>query len=956
MKHIEKKKLSKKQLTSLVLMAALAVLIAVCVPVGIVLANKGNDKPVTPPPEIIDGESIQDGLTVAYPAVNEKSQIKFIEIKNSTGRFGFAKINDETHFTMYYVDGSGERQIYYPKIYIDDATVDYTDFFSIETSDGFSRYPKLDYLCLALQTPYFAHRIALSENEAERAEQLNAYGLAEGEYSSVYFEYTDDKTGETRQMSLKIGEKSVSGTGYYFIVGDRPYVYSSSNNYYDYAVSSFNDFIKALVVADGLREDKGFGPYLTTGYYQWKNEKHSELGESVAPDSKVIAYTDILSSTVTDNAASDGYERDSDLIEIDLKKYKDNSSYRRMITALVGAKNGEQTPKIVFTVSSATNRIEFADAAVKSYQYNIIAIEAILTDSGEITEQGAICSSDYNLIKVTYTSSVDGAATAQHVRHAVLDLTSPALPADAVEKLRTAPIGTLSQSISFTVDYTKQNAISKSGKYIITEIISIYNAEGKKVDTVTETSVVGYRYAVEVEGQIISEDTFVLDLAKVTDPTDVLIKNALIGKGVSRNLSISFGETTAYSEYFLNFATYVISRIDYFITSELISAFRFQNSSQRDPYYGESLYENLMEDEHKLYGLNSGVCEQVVSILGGLSNESSSATAAGLSGDKVIAVGLTPEVMDEYGLYAHTIYFELPRSIYAVSPEQSEDDIYEALDDYAYYSKLGFTLYISDADPVTNTRYIASDMYDIVTRVDASDFVFLNYDFETFWARRNIILMDINDIESIGIQFNMADLGGGYHFDLIHEIASYEPSAGANPQKFNKITVSVTPSDKTQSNKLIAFMNEKGYAEHVSLTELYEAVYGKNDEELRDVYPDSLGTAYFKEVIKMIYLTTYVDLMDESERAAAMQPEKMLMRMTMEIKSSAYEYVYEFYRADDRRVLVSIYKQDMNGNVVTTPVSDFYVSTFAFKKIVSNFVGILNAEKITPNEAYTDEK
>ena len=150
-------------------------------------------------------------------------------------------------------------------------------------------------------------------------------------------------------------------------------------------------------------------------------------------------------------------------------------------------------------------------------------------------------------------------------------------------------------------------------------------------------------------------------------------------------------------------------------------------------------------------------------------------------------------------------------------------------------------------------------------------------------------------------------------------------------------------------------MASKEYAEGLSLTELYQALY-PNDPELKQIYPDLLGTSYFKLAVRMIYLTTYVDVMPEEERAAAIQPENMVMRMTLEIKSTGKRYVYEFYRADDRRVLVSIYQIDANGSRVTDSVSAFYLSTFAYKKIVSNFVGVLNGEKITPDVGYPDEK
>lgn len=958
MKHIAKKKLTKKQKLSLVLCGVFAVLLAVCIPISIILTDKEEEPTVSKQPEIIDGEARQNGLALAYPTVNKKEQIQYISIKNENGEYGFIRLEEDAEFNMYYMDESGEQVIYYPRICEEDLGFEYSDLFKIETSDGYSQYTLLDYLCVALQMSYFEERIPLSDNADEKNLQLKTYGLTDDKARTVYFAYYDDM-GNLKSHTVKIGEAGIFGTGFYFIVDNREYVYSSINNYYDYALSSYSNFLKAALISDGLAEDNGYGPYLTTGYYQWLNEKHDTAGELVPEDSKVIVYADVLSPNITEDASSNGYKSGGyGLVEIDLKKYKNDNAYRRLVNSVLGKQIGSYTPEIEASLTYNSKVIEFGEKTSVSYNYVITAIESFITDGQDVTTPGEVLGNSGNLVKVTYTATTGGADVAPHPMHAVIDISASGIPADAAEKIRNASIGALAAEnyISFTVDYTKDNAFKTNGKYVITEIISIYDKKGNKIDTVAADSIVGYRYQVMIDGVVQSEETFMMDLSVANEGLNAQIKAALIGKGVSRNLDISFDDSTAYYEYFLDFTSYKISRVDYFIVGELISAFRFQNSSDRDPYYGESLYENLMEDEHRLYGLNSSACESVVEMLGGLDKDGTSATAVGLFGDKVVEVGITPTVMEKYGLYTHTIYFELPRGIYAYTTDDgSGEDLSDELDDYAYYDTLGFTLYISEVDPATNTRYVASDLYNIVTEISADKFIFLDYDFETFWARRNIILMDINDIEDVGMEFYMSDLKGSYDFDLIHQTITYETSSNGYTSSYNKITAFVTPSADATPTKLTEFMANKGYADGVSLTELYESLY-PNDPELKSVYPDSLGTAYFKEAIRMIYLSTYVDVMPEAERAEALKAENLVMRMTLDIKSSAYTYVYEFYRADDRRILVSIYQTSASGNVETTPVSDFYISTFAFKKIVTNFIGLLNGEKINPDVGYSDEK
>lgn len=995
MKHITKPKISKNLFISIVLSAVFSVLLVLSIVITSISSSLDNEtqQAVPEPPSVIEGEARQSGLALAYPSINRKNQIKYIKINNQTGEFGFIMMDGDTHHTLYYVDSTGEAVIYYPDICAEDPTFNYTDLFAIVTSDGYSQYSLVDYLCLALQSPYFDVRIPLDTNPEKRAAQLKEFGFADGKTSTVSFTYTDE-LGYEVSKSVKIGEKSVTGTGYYFIVYDngaeRPYVYSSLNNYYDYAVSNISSFVKPLLVSAGLPEDSGYGPYLTTGYYQWLNKVHDGSCEcdkyececkgeckdgcgctdtcrvtEVTENSKVIAYTDVIKSVLSEKAESSGYESTGyKVTEINLSAFKEaleklkagenykptyeSLNYERVIKALTGKSLGEQSEKIVFTMFDTSKLLDFADKSSLSYTYNITAIEAIITDSGEITAIGASAGNQYNAVKVTYTATVDGKAVSAHPLHAVLDLTLSGISPEALQSIRDAKIGE-SVNISFTVNYTAENAISKSSKYVITEIIDIFDQEGKEIKKIDENSIVGYRYTVIVDGNEIGEATYWLDLSAVKEGDDLRLKNELKGKSVGR-VNLEFDEHYAYYEYFLDFSTYNISRIDYFITSEIVSAFKFENSSKRDPYYGESLYENLLEDERSLYGLSAGVCESVVKLLGGLSDDNTTATASGLSGDTAVAVGLTPEVMKKYGLYAHTIYFELPRGIKALEGETAMDE----LDDYTFRSTLGFYLYVSDVDPETNTRYIASDMYNVVTRVSSEDFVFLNYDFESFWARRNIILMDISQIGNFGIEFNMSDLKGNYMFELT------QPSS-----EKGALGVYVTASGECTPNKYTQFVSDPKNLAYVynggtSLKTLYERAGTASAEEHKSALPDSLGASCFKDAMRMMYYTAYVDILPEEERGRIPTSQAPLMRMTLEIEdgvpnASPYTYVYEYYRIDDRRIMVSIYQENSSGIAVTERVSDFYISTFAFKKIVANFTGILNAEVIDTDIGYPDE-
>lgn len=997
MKHIEKKRLSTKYIVSIALAVSLVLFIVLSILITGAIDKDDGGTVTKDPPEIIDGEEIKNGMALAYPEIENKTKITSIMIRGSedegSHEFGFI-YDDEKYLShiMYYVDSDGKQQIYLPEICYEDSSINYSSLFATESMNGIS-VTLVDYLCYALQTPYFDERIPFEEDADKQKDLLSEFGFSEGEYTTIAFSYVgEDKKSVTRV--IKLGERNITGAGFYFTVTDngveRPYIYSSISNYFEYALSNMTEFVKPLIIAPGLSVNKGQEPYYTTGYYQWLNEVHDgkrcERDEKCALDGKcntpictcdgsctfttaipndetrVVTFVDTVSSSIISGDAK--YESfDEESLEIDigefkrmLKKYLDagvsfsyeKASYERIIKSLVGKSLGEGGFSV--TLASPKSIIDFSKNDSVSYHYVITSVEAIITDSTDITTPG-ISVGDNNLIKVTYTAKVGDKELISKPAHAVIDLGSVGLDAETVSKIRNAAIGE-SLSIAFSVDYTADNALKKSSKYVITEIIDIYDEEDKRVSNIDERSTVGYRYEVWVDGVYLGTATYWLDLSKIENGSeDMKIKKALKGKTVGA-VNLEFDDHNAYYEYFLSFTTYKINEIRYFITSELVSAFRFQNYSDRDPYYGESIYENLMEDEHRLYGLNSGVCDTLVKVLGGASEDSTTGTGIGLVGDKVIEMGLTPEVLEKYKLYAHTIYFELPRSILSKPRQEGETADSNNPEDLIFGEELGFTLYISEVDPETNMRYIASDLYDIVTRVPAEDFAFLNYDFESFWARRNLIMVDVAHIDYLGVEFHASDYKGNYKFDVIQHSST------------NRVGVVATVfGDEITKNKFTEFISDPDYSDYVNLmggvnlNDFYKFESGVVTSKPSEL--ETLGESSFRDVMHMLYYVTYVNLLSDEEREEAPSEDDLVMRMYLKLDPDAAPksqdlYVYNFYRIDDRRVRVSLHREDSDGDIRVSAVSDFYISPLAYKKIAKGFISLLNAELIDINDGYPD--
>ena len=956
------------------------------------------------PPEILEGEALYNNqYPLAYPSVQE-SQIQEIMITNSSSYLDENGEPIETSyvlkrdqladgkFVLLYQDQYGNPKAHYPDIVDMDASFDYESLYSIEGGDGYGRIYKLTYLCVALEMPYFDERIPLSSDAAELEKQKTRFGFDEplAKISFKYKYYEKDENGKDVEKetyrNIVIGDKSVTGVGYYFMVSDtvdgeivyRPYIYNSQmSNYYDYAMLGFYSYVNSVLVSSGLSEDSSYEPYLTTDYKQWLNETFKEPGTEIPENSSLIVYTDVftpLESVIGDQIPEenkDGYIKDGYAeVEVDLSK-KDR--YGRFINALVGKKLGKFEKDIVITLTSDSKSIDFADAESINYQYDIFEIEAILTDAEDIPELGLEVGEN-NLVRAAYYLTVNEKKISDVPYHGVFDLSNEAFNAETVAKIRGSKIGSLEESVVLAVDYSAQNSVSMKIRYVIDEILSIYDDQGKETDKVTETSQVLYRYALVINGQKQGYETGFVDFAAKVEEGEEneiteKIKSALLGKEISKNLSITIYENTVYCEFVQDFMTYSVASAEYFVTGTLVSAFRYLNRSDRDPFYGESIYENTMNNEYSLYAINSSTCEAVAKMLGGIGD--TTGASAGLVGFETVAVGITPEIKELYGLYAYTIYFELPRGIIV---KDSGDD--NTVDDYSQYSKLGFTLYISeelyDPQSASYIRYVGSDLYDIVAKVSADKLVFLKPErtFVDFWARRTLMMFNIKYLDEMKVEFMMEDLKGSYTFDVnvknanddlsvrVWENCSHTEECGCYMTNLRRLMDELRKENPNVPGTTLDSLYNRYYkaaeGEEIYRDSLGNVLFAKN------AY-DTAGVGNFRELMAILYAIPYEGYLSAEEQAEAMQSAPLLMRISIKLNTKLAEntsenyHVYEFYRCDDRRIMVRLYEADANGKMTLDgDVTDFYVTSLAFKKIVASYFNVLNAEKVDSEVAYPE--
>ena len=985
MKTIEKKSLSKTQKLTIILSSVLAFLIISSVVLSIVYANLNGEDPDNVVTDIRTelGETLYAGSPVAYERLTE-AEILSIVVTNEKGKFDFTRWPDENGvFWLGYDDGSGENKTisYIPPIVDAEGDFNYESLYAVEQNDGYGAMYMLSYLCSAVGTVYFNQRIDLPADATARAELLAEYGLAgeDAKPTTVSFLYqkrdsANKPVGESAIHHIQIGAPALNGDGFYFKVDDRDCVYYTPYSTFKYAKLGFESFVKGALVAAGLSQDKNFEPLLTTEFTEWKNTMHED--GFVTDGSAVISVGNVLSSikessTYTPEKYPNGYNlAEGSELKFDLAELADHPDIQRIKYALIGKSVGEHTSLLLTLISELHGTsdmiIDFGENESVGYSYRITAIESILDYPGEgvVVENataGTAVPAASNLLRVTYDYYIGGVKKNTVPRHAVLDISSSLIGDEARAAFRAASVGALADAIELDITYTKENTLVSTEALIVSDIIGIYAANGSAQSQVGDSSYVSLKYYEKIGGIAGSKQPLTVKMSDIKDDAKWSgLYAALMGQSVGSDLELTAYSGTYYHEIMRSFVTYEITEIECYVTSEEIVSFRFVNESVRDPFYGESVYENIT-GKYSLYGVDADICQNVLKIVGGLSDDTTSASA-GLSGETV-AVGLTHEMMKKYNLYDYTIYFELPRSIYTetIVPEDGG----ETMEDYGWQSVLGFTLYVSKADPATGKRYVGSDMYDLVASIDASTLEFLDYEFVDFWARRSMIMLELGYVESFDIDFYMEDVSGSYDFEINKETIYVHPSYG-NPSyttydgavEQDYFTVYVTESGNVMTNTELHKFSESIGSDRVALHALYNKVMGGGKDLLLPNSVEWVGVSNFMLAFKVMQSTPYEGAVTEEEAAKASNENK-LMKITLGLdapNASALDYVYEFYRVSDRKVMVKTYKANSSGEQVGSAVSSFYISTFAFKKMVNAYLTVFNAGEVDGEVAYVDER
>ncbi len=990
--QVKKTRKSKNRLAIIVVASVLALLsIGVCV-----IWYFMNNKPTETNPPASEGTDFYPGVASGDVTGFEVLFPKKEEDKQSYG----AILEDGTYYFFYYT-ADGERVLYNPDINYEEPGFLYSSLYAI-AGDGMN-VPKISYVLYALAETSYNDKIEIPDlNEAEREEALRTYGLDKENRKAVSFTYTqkvkkDDGTEETKTFgtTVYVGNKLVTNTGYYLMIDypntdeykekreeTKKYVYISFGaENYSHALDGFSSFIAPNLVMGGnlANNDKVAYSQLTPAYRQWKSIVYNKASDKVREKTEVIITANVYSpayaidsdGTPSIDVGESGYFVEKNLqTTIDLEHLANNPIYKNFINAIVGKNVGDyKDNKISPIIITDQNEASLG----KTYKYTIYEIESVIDNNG--IEHFSGSAANYSQVKVRYSCTVDGKEViykdaAADKLHAVIDLTDTRIPEDVRNKIKSLSVGTLSAPIEFETVYT-ESTTSSTLEFRIQRITNVINAEtGMAASKITDNTIVSFVYQILHNGSVTSESTMTFDLSKDEDEMDDLqidIKEALLGAKLESTgvyeKDITAYKTTVYYQAFKSFMSYSISSIDYFVDSEEVVSFRYANPTERDPFYGEAIHINTLQNhKYSSYALDWIACDRVIKILSGTLEGTSSTIFEGLTGDKVVAVGLTPENMEKYGLYAYTVYYEIPRYVESEDIKHNGADVTE----YSWWDAVGFTLYISETN-VDGKRYVGSDMYDIVVEIDGETFDFVEETFVDFWARRDIFMVDQSKINDFDATFNLTGFTGKYSFTLEHPtmwVVNYtDGKTGITAVKPADDATNVV--DKTDYQATYVYVKPLDFegATNTLLLERYRidgAFPGKDGIHIHSIYDyryqnglstdkqtvgyDYLGDSSFKDVLYILYGTGYLGTLTESEANEALKNEPV-MSLKMNVEGSTLNNVYNFYYTADGRVAV-----ELDDGARQTCY--FYITNHSFKMVINAFINLLNGKTVDFTGSY----
>lgn len=827
-------------------------------------------------------------------------------------------------------------------------------------------------------------------------------------------EYTGAKTYLTPMADTQnvirvyVGNPTIDDNGYYLYLEGREVVYTTTSTYLpDVVERDIGYYVFPRLVSES---ESQYAYQLTPNLTYWKGayfgiESHVELDGTMRAALTALSVTEVDS----DNGRKDVYTDHGFWIDL-----SDGTLKNDWISILSGKTVGDEPFDAIISMPNLFDAMP-GEAAT----YTVYAVSGILRDGEYLTEAGtAVTAGD--LAVVLYGDGMTDLLGLPITNLGLVDTASGTDLARAVLGMR---IGEEAAPKTVSVIYA-QDAPSHKLRFEIQDLVACVDGDGNELDTVAYGSTVRLTYALfETDrygtetplGTVtttltIPREEHYGDLAKWESEYGYLnpdrqvytmrsLFDLILGKTVGAEYTDSKGNSSLRLEL-----SYPVEDIADFVLYEDVSiggavsykeelSFGFTNKS--DVYYGSALYEILGPADKTLYGIDYTASLNVIGLF------------ENLSGTETVALGLTDEVMLEYGLYAYRLYYELPYDIYSITQG--------GLNYYYHRNKVGFTLFISEKQ-ADGSRYIASEQYDIVVRYEAgSDFDFLEWDFEKNWVQNNLLLVSYEDLRQLVFDVNYEDYSHVWGFDICvdrdyYYKSSYTEGGEENVSYTNIARLYASLVDggegvdgNTYRDLISVLQYGTPYANRDDYSDLdptdprrIHTVAGRfvrtysdslryitelqNGRDLDELYyeagiteffggSDYGGAYYTKTLLQILNGTRYSGTVEDDLRAglpAGMTPEEqdaaiaarigeilsdedsrvLTMAMTLDDGEASYGYVFRFYNYSYHS-LVSISRVDEAGNETTSGV--FYIQAREVAKIANAVISLSQAEPIDPD-------
>lgn len=380
---------------------------------------------------------------------------------------------------------------------------------------------------------------------------------------------------------------------------------------------------------------------------------------------------------------------------------------------------------------------------------------------------------------------------------------------------------------------------------------------------------------------------------------------------------------------------------------DLSFSFYYYGTGKKDPYLADSIYQITGPAPLTSYAIDSGAAQQVLEIF------------ADLKGTETVAVGLSPETMKTYGLFARRLDYSLT---YNTKAEESAPGVVSSMScDF----RMDYSFYISE--PKDGYRYVATDLYGIVVKVEESRLAFLDWDFLTRFARSNLLLMYTSDIRQIEFIANFTDYKKHHSFWLSLDPAYKYESKGETSLVERLYVMYVEGKPQTDAPYIapVSTVAKPGVAvEYISDSDsrVTKLIGGVNLDQLfydnghtgRDRV-DFMGVHYFRRMMTAVYSTRYIgkvsDDLSQSQVEALLTNEQAKVTEMKVTLLDGRVFSYSFYAYSGERMLVSLKGYDREGNL-TAESQLFYVNASEVKKMSAFCRRLANGEPLHEDEGY----